>query len=416
MEEIGLVLRSVLRYAAWTVLVASVAAAGLAAGVYLSVANGGAVAVGGHSFRMPWSGPPPFGGRDTFTVLVLGLDEKARGNQHSPQRSDSIMLLQVDLKTPSVKGVSIPRDTLTTIPGREHQDKINAAYALGFAPLSIETVKALTGVSPDYYLVSDVGGFQKMVDLIGGVEIDVEKDMNYDDNWQNLHIHLRHGYRHLNGYQAMGYVRFRHDRLGDVARMQRQQKFLKAVVRRAFAMSNLPKLPEIVREARKAVVDTNMTTADLLYMAQRLKGLNDSQILLETLPGVPQNIHGVSYWVLDDEKAHEVISKVFGTADVPTAATVEVLNGTGRRGLARQVAQVLAESGFKVVRVANDRDGVHDTSTVLFRPESQEGAMAIANLLGTSDVQSASDGRKKLPGDTDITVIVGSDYRQENAL
>ncbi|MGB9880929.1 MAG: LCP family protein, partial [Anaerolineae bacterium] len=174
------------------------AAGGLLAGVRISM-TGGEVTVAGRKISFPNFGPKPFGGRESFTILVLGLDQKSKFDEHAPQRSDSIMLVLVDLANKKVSGISIPRDSRVEIPGRGHLDKINAAYAYGFAPLSIEAVKNLTGISPDYYVVADTAGFEKMVDLLGGVDLYVEKDMHYDDNWQDLHIHLKKGYQHLNG-------------------------------------------------------------------------------------------------------------------------------------------------------------------------------------------------------------------------
>lgn len=403
----------ILRYVSWTLAIGVVSLASLAAGAYLSL-SGGAITIPivNRTINMT-GGPPPFGGRDRFTVLVLGLDQKERNNSNSPQRSDTIMLLSVDLKSRTVRGLSIPRDTLVEIPGRRHPDKINAAYAFGYAPLSIETVANLTGITPDYYVVTDVGGFQKMVDLLGGVDLYVEKDMHYDDNWQDLHIHLKKGYQHLNGKQAMGYVRFRHDRLGDVGRIQRQQEFLKAVARRMLVVSNWPRLPQIIRQARSVVVDTNLLTSDLIHLAKTMRGITEDHIHLETLPGEPHTIHGVSYWIPDEEKSRQVIASLFGTHGSETAATVAVLNGAGRRGVAREVARALEQSGFKVVRVDNADSYSYSTSLVIFRPENQEGAREIANLLGTNDVRPAP---KTGTDGTDITVIVGRDYQQEGQL
>jgi len=403
----------ILRYASWALAVALVSLIGLGAGVFLSL-NGGTVTIPIVNRTINMSGgPPPFGGKDQFTVLVLGLDQKERNNSNSPQRSDTIMLFSVDLKNRAVKGLSIPRDTLTEIPGRRHPDKINAAYAFGYAPLSIQTVSNLTGVTPDYYLVSDVGGFQTMVDLLGGVDIYVEKNMDYDDNWQDLHIHLKKGYQHLNGKQAMGYVRFRHDRLGDVGRMHRQQEFLKAVARRMLVVSNWPKLPQIIRQARSVVVDTNLLANDLIHLAKTMRGITEDHIHLQTLPGEPRTIHGVSYWIPDEEKCREVIASIFGTQGTETAATVAVLNGAGRRGVAREVARALEQSGFKVVRVDNADSYSYTSSLIIFKPENQEGAREIADLLGTTDVRPAP---KTGADGTDITVIVGRDYQQEGQL
>jgi len=412
-EESRLNRKFTARRAALILLFFIAAAGGLLAGVRISL-TGGEVTLAGRKIAFPTFGPKPFGGRESFTVLVLGLDQKSKFDEHSPQRSDSIMLMLVDLANKKVSGVSIPRDSRVEIPGRGRMDKINAAYAYGFAPLSIEAVKNLTGISPDYYVVADVTGFEKMVDLLGGVDLYVEKDMHYDDNWQDLHIHLKKGYQHLNGKQAMGYVRFRHDRLGDIGRIQRQQEFLKAVARRLLVVSNWPKLPQIIREARSVVVDTNMTVSELLYLAQELKGIGGENIELHILPGKPQTINGISYWIVDEEKASELIASVFGGHSELGNTTVEVLNGTGKKGLATNVAKTLERNGFRVVKVSNADSFSYTRSLIIFNPESQEGAQEIAHILGTADMKPA-EGQKGASS-SDIVVIVGKDYTQEGEL
>lgn len=389
------------------------AAGGLLAGIRISM-TGGEVTLAGKRFSFPTFGPKPFGGRESFTILVLGLDQKSKFGQHAPQRSDSIMLMLVDLANKKVSGISIPRDSRVEIPGRGRLDKINAAYAYGFAPLSIEAVKNLTGISPDYYVVADTAGFEKMVDLLGGVDLYVEKDMHYDDNSQDLHIHLKKGYQHLNGKQAMGYVRFRHDRLGDIGRIQRQQEFLKAVARRLLVVSNWPKLPQIVREARSVVVDTNMTVSELLYLAQELRGIGGENIELHILPGRPQTINGISYWIVDEDKASELIASVFGGHSGLGSTTVEVLNGAGKKGLATNVAKTLEQNGFRVVKVSNADSFSYSKSLIIFNPESQEGAQEIAHILGTADMKPAENQKK--PSSSDIVVIVGKDYIREGEL
>ncbi len=379
---------------------------GLSAGVYVRVTQGGKI---GGVLTLPFT-RPAFGGKKQFTVLLLGLDQKDRLNPHSPQRADSILLLKVDLMEKRLKGLSIPRDSLVTIPGLDREDKINSAYAYGGVDLTKRTVTLLTGVPIDYYVVSEVAGFEKLVDLVGGVEIEVEKNMDYDDNWQDLHIHLRKGFQHLNGEEAMGYVRFRHDAQGDVGRMARQQKFLIALAKKALSPMNWPKLPRLVQEARKAV-DTNLLAPDLLYLAHTFRDLKPEDVQLETLPGTPGRIRGISYWIIDEEKAKETIARLFDVAEIATSAAVEVLNATGRKGMARQVAQTLENTGFTVRRVAPAEGGVIETSRIYYRNGNQEGAEEILHLLGVGELIPVSE-RESWPGRyrSDIVIFLGQDY------
>lgn len=393
----------------------AIAVVGLGAGTYVRYVGGGkfrghVISIGGWKVMHP-----AFDGKDPINVLVLGLDQADKLEPHGSQRSDSIMLLHIDIKHKRVQGLSVPRDTLADIPGRARQQKINAAYALGKAPLALDAIHELTGVPIDYYLVSQVYGFKKMVDLVGGIDLDVEKDMNYDDNWQDLHIHLKKGFQHLDGPHAMQYVRFRHDATGDIGRMQRQQKFLRAVAKQVFTLRNLPRLPAVVRAAR-SVVQTNMDTPDLIYLANTLRGIKPEDIHLETMPEHPQMIHGISYLIADEDAAHAQIARLFDLSGPAVAATVRVLNGTGRRGLASSVARLLEQNGFKIASLGNADSASYDTSQILYQPEDQEGAQAISNLLGAGQVEPApplghSRRDRVAHPPADITVIIGQDYQ-----
>lgn len=125
---------------------------------------------------------PPFEGRDVIKVLIIGEDNTGGTEQKPYGLSDTIMLSNIDFTNLKVSAVSIPRDTLVNIVGYG-ESKINASHVFGGPKLTEEVVEELTGVRPDYYIKTNVEGFRDTVDIIGGVEIDVEKNMKYDDNW-----------------------------------------------------------------------------------------------------------------------------------------------------------------------------------------------------------------------------------------
>lgn len=269
-------------------------------------------AAGGAAIRLMMVGPnpsitaairPAFDGRKQIRILVLGEDRAAGGVRG---RSDTIIVAAVDLENNTVRLVSIPRDTRTFFPRRDRYDKINAEYVHGGPNASVEAVEGLLGVGIDYYIETSIDGLKKTVDLLGGVEIDIEKDMRYTDRRGKLYINLKKGYRLLNGEQALGYVRFRHDRLGDIARIQRQQKFLRAIARKALTPEQLPRLPQIVNQVFENV-NTNMSSKDLLTLAELARKIPEDQIEMTTLPGYPENIRGISYWIPDPDKVAQVV-------------------------------------------------------------------------------------------------------------
>ncbi|MBI2944457.1 MAG: LCP family protein [Candidatus Wallbacteria bacterium] len=165
----------------------------------------------------------------SLTFLVLGADDM-KGERG---RSDAVMLVRIDMANKQIRGLSIPRDSYVMLHHKgESMDKLNHAYFFGGAELSKSTVEAYTGVKVDHHVVVNYELFERVVDLAGGVPIDVEKRMDYDDNAGGLHIHLMPGPQILDGVSAKGYVRFRHDAAGDFGRMKRQQKFAKAFLER----------------------------------------------------------------------------------------------------------------------------------------------------------------------------------------
>ncbi|MDI3256633.1 MAG: LCP family protein [Kyrpidia sp.] len=197
-------------------------------------------------------------------VLVLGVDN--RGQDPHP-RSDTMLLLDIPQDGRGVTVASILRDTWVPIPG-VGREKINAAYAVGGPDLARKTVEAWLGTEIPYYAVTDFEGFIHIVDALGGVDIDVEKPMDYVDDGR-YDIHLKPGLQHLDGAQALGYVRFRHDALGDYARTERQRKFVQAVIQQMVRPQNLARLPGVLASVQP-YVHTNLSSGDLLRLGWRL--------------------------------------------------------------------------------------------------------------------------------------------------
>jgi hypothetical protein len=189
---------------------------------------------------------------------------------------------------------------------------------------------------------------------------------------------------------------------------------MRAVAQRMMAFSNLPKLPRVMAEMTKAV-HTDIAAPDLVYLAKELRHATGENIRVATLPGEPRTIRRISYFIPFEKQIKELVAETFDLVDTGGPATVEVLNGSGRRGLASRFARRLEESGFKVVRVANADRGDYSTSRVVYRTPDSDGAEEIVSLLGTGQSEPGSDREAGAPeaerrGQGDITVIVGRDY------
>ena len=229
-------------------------------------------------------------------IVVLGVDE--RPSEEDTGRSDTLFVVMLDSDNNNVSLLSVPRDTRVKIPGYGW-DKINHAFAFGGHKLTQQTTEELLGIRINNYVMIDFKGFKGLVDAIGGVDIEVEKPMSYYDEWDGFTIDLAPGMQHMDGDKAIQYVRYR-DEEGDIGRIRRQQKFLKAVYSKVTSVEIIPKLPALVEQANK-MVDTDLSIGDMMDLAQALHGMMEKQGGLHAamVPGLPEYIDGVSYWIPD---------------------------------------------------------------------------------------------------------------------
>lgn len=246
-----------------------------------------------------------------INVLLLGTDEGDSDDfgKDVPKRTDAMLLVSFDPQNDKIAVLSLPRDTRVHIPGRSGLDKINAAYAYGGVNLARRTVQELLQVPINYYMQVDWQGFIKVVDMLGGVDLDVEKNMNYEDPYANLSIHLKKGQQHLDGEKAGEYVRFRHDEMGDIGRAERQQKFLKALGSQAFTVSNIVRMPMIIGTATQ-YVKTDMDFLDMVRAANCVRIFGGGGIETASLEGDFATIDEVSYWVTNNRKIRETLDKL----------------------------------------------------------------------------------------------------------
>ena len=277
---------------------------------FVAVSFAGAAFVGRNAalFGGVW-GPGESGNR--INILLVGIDDGETDNpKDSPHRSDSMLLAGVHKGTGSVSLLSIPRDTRVAIPGHSANDKFGHSFAYGGVELTKATIEEFLKIPVHYYVVADWQGFIRVVDALGGVDMNVDADMDYEDPYANLKIHLKKGFQHLNGQQSGEYVRFRHDEMGDIGRVARQQKFLKALAAQGIRLGNLIRLPQIIDILGQSV-QTNMTLWSFREIFMALPALKNNQIQSDMIPGNFANIGGLSYWAPDKEETKIVVERLF---------------------------------------------------------------------------------------------------------
>ncbi|MUT65591.1 LCP family protein [Paenibacillus sp. NEAU-GSW1] len=206
-------------------------------------------------------------GKERVNILLLGAD--ARGlEEDQVARSDSMMVASFDPVTKKAHLFSVLRDTYVEIDG--HGDgRINTAITLGGPQLAMKSIGDLLGLDIQYYVYTDFEGFKALIDAIGGVSIDVEKDMHYTDNADNneYDIDLKAGYQELDGDKALQYVRFRHDAMSDFTRTERQRNLLQAVAKELQSSWNIIKMKNIL-ESVSPYIETNLQVTDMLKLGQ----------------------------------------------------------------------------------------------------------------------------------------------------
>lgn len=235
-------------------------------------------------------------------ILVMGLDEGKRIH-----RSDTMMVVHLDPVNNRAHVISIPRDTIVSIPGRG-LDKITHAYAFGGADLSRRTTEGFLNLKIPYYISIDLPGLEKLIDELGGVRIEVERRMYYVDNSQNLFVDLQPGMQRMSGHKALGYLRYRHDG-GDLNRILRQQKFIKALATQMAAKENVLRSPQIVVKLF-SFMDTNLNTREILGLALSMRKIYDiGQIKMSQVPGFDMMIDGVYYMKPDNAAVGQIVEE-----------------------------------------------------------------------------------------------------------
>lgn len=260
-------------------------------------------------------------------ILLLGVDSNGNNSDTwKGTRSDTIILMNIDPATHSVNAISIPRDSKVYLPDKYGVDKINAAHAYGGIDMAKQTIEKTLGVKIDKYICVHDEGVREVIDALGGIPIYVEKRMKYDDYAGHLHINLDKGNNVLSGQQAVGYLRFRHDGLGDIGRTQRQQWFLRGFLERLQNPQIISKIPQIVNISKK-YIKTDMSLYELSQLAALAKGFDESNIQIAMLPGAPNSRGGVSYWIIDSDKAQDVVNRLIYREDTTPDKSAQLIGG-----------------------------------------------------------------------------------------
>ena len=366
--------------------------------------------------------------------LHVGTEATAGG-----RRADTMLLVHVSAAHGTVDAVSLPRDSLVTIPAHvgsegqqvpERRNKLNAAYAFGGPALTVATVERTTGVRIDHYLEVDFLGFVRLVDAVGGVDVCSPTPMRD----RKAGLNLPAGVTHVNGETGLSYVRARHlDGRADLGRVERQQRFLAAMVSRASSKDVLLDPRALVRFLNAALAsvraDKGLSEGELVRLGTRLRHVSGGDVQFRTVPvanpsAMMAGLGSVALW--DKASADTVFASMRSDSPrltirvarahsrptvVPAQIRMQVYNGTAKAGLGSIANADLAARGFETAGPAqNWRTTTVTQTTIRFDTRWTESIKTVAAALPGSRLVAVPD-----LGPT-MQVVIGTSYAGARAV
>ena len=332
---------------------------------------------------------------DLGYVLIMGVDRR----DGDVGRSDTLMLAAVDEEQGRATLLSIPRDTRVEV-GTYGYDKINHAYAFGGHEMTLAAVEKIVGVPVTHYVLIDTSAFERIVDAVGGVDINVEKRMHYEDPWDDnggLVIDLQPGEQHMTGAQAIQYVRYR-DGEGDIGRIARQQHFMRALLAQFLSPQVIPRLAAVVDEVKNAV-ETDLSTRQLLTLAKRMKDIEAGGMTMQMVIGTPAYLGDISYWIPDlvetrkelfagvgrelSERMREAAERDASAYRADMPERLRMMAETDKRELLPSSAELLAE-GDRAIEAQRAERGI-TTQNPAEKKEEKTEEKAATKKGGTAD-------------------------------
>jgi LCP family protein required for cell wall assembly len=365
-------------------------------------------------------------GTIVLTSDLPGTNESTPGkylaqvNSTLDGHSDAMLLVRFDPATNKITALSIPRDSRVYIEEVGY-GKINSANYVGGAALAAQTVSEVLGdITIDRYIRVNVGGFSQLIDALGGVEVYVPKRMKYQDDSQHLYINLNAGMQHLDGNKAVQYMRFRHDDLGDIGRIQRQQTLLRAIFEQKLNLETVGRIPEIIKVLKKNI-DTNLKMEELLALAAFAAQTDLGSAKMLMVPGrfSEAGEFALSYWIVDEFSLPRLMSEHFALplpyaesygaieASTPPYIRVAIQDSISQPQATELATDLLYESGYdSVFRAQYDWHQPLAKTQIIAQLGDTTMAEQVRRDLGIGEVVVESTGSLE----SDVTVRLGRDW------
>lgn len=331
--------------------------------------------------------------------------------------SDTMLLIRFNPRDDQLVVMSVPRDTRTRVNGE--LTKVNNANLYGGPALAAESISDLLGgVAIDRYIRINVQGVEKLIDALGGVKVNVPKDMKYHDHSQHLYIDLKAGEQQLDGDEALQFLRFRYDNYGDIGRVQRQQMLMRSVIEQTLNPATIGRLPKIL-SVIQSHVDTNLSVEELVALVGYGAQTNRSNVQMLMLPGDfsrPDQFE-LSYWLPNYDQIDTMVDQYFGLGSTqvaeaanPNYLRIAIQDSTGDELAIQSLIDTLYDSGYHNVFVDDTlNEPLTDTRIVAQRGDRASADM-IQRFLAVGEVRVESTGNLG----SDITIQLGDDWVAEH--
>lgn len=370
------------------------------------------------SQSMPKATNPSY--NQPVNILLLGMDigDPNQEDNMEIKRTDTIMVVNYNPKTDKITTVSVPRDTL--IKNNGSSVKINSAFAIGGYSKIKSEVESLLNININYIVKVDYNAFVDIIDAIGGVKMEIDRDMIYDDEGQNLHINFKAGETvKLDGQKAQEFFRWRKNNdgsgfaNGDLDRIQNQHKFISKVIDKCKSPLIIFRTPKIM-SAIGDNVETNMSPFSIIRYALKFMTVDKDDISMVTAAGTPKMINGQSFLVFDKNANNELLSKLSssGASDnsensIPKdSIKIKILNATKINGMAAELKGNMNNLGYTKVDTGNTE--LSDKTVIMTNNKSMLKTIQKDINIKNSSKKDNKDEYK----DYDVIIILGKDFKK----
>ena len=377
---------------------------------------------------------------EPMNVLLVGSDTRSTlegeegkfgdATEVGGQRSDTVIVLRIEPEQKRAAMLSVPRDLYVKIAGTQRSSRINDAFQAGPDRL-IATVTENLGIPIHHYVEVDFNGFRGIVGALGG--IDIYSSSRARDTVSGLNI-PNPGCVKLDGEQALAFVRSRHyqyyengkwrsDPTGDLGRIERQQDFIRRVLKKAnqkakgldvFAVNNL-----VNAGIKNVQIDEHFSSKDIAALARRFRSLNPDAVEMFTLPTVPASVGGAAVLRLKQPDATAVVDTFLAKNQPPAAGEapavpnippssirVRVLNGSGAEGQAREVSSDLGAIGFTIAGIGQADSFRYDATVIRFAASQRDKALVVqSKIQGATELREDSTLKA-----IDVVVVTGGKF------